>query len=46
MVGRRNKDKKCVECGKKISGFKDYCPPCHAKILEKIRNKKRGKGKV
>lgn len=41
MVGRRSKEKKCVECGKKISGFKDYCAPCHERILEKIKNSRR-----
>jgi uncharacterized OB-fold protein len=41
MVGRRTKEKKCVECGKKISGFKDYCAPCHESILEKIKISRR-----
>lgn len=41
MVGRRSKEKKCVECGKKISGFKDYCAPCHESILEKIKTSRR-----
>ncbi len=41
MVGRRAKEKKCVECGKKISGFKDYCAPCHEGMLEKIKTLRR-----
>lgn len=43
MAGRRVKYKKCVECGKKISGFKDYCAPCHEGLLEKIKNSRRGR---
>lgn len=45
MVGRRKEEKNCVECGKRISGFKDYCTSCHAKILEKIKNSKKGRKK-
>jgi len=43
MVGRRGKVKKCVECGKTISGFKDYCTPCHERILEKIKISRKGR---
>ena len=37
MVGRKGKEKKCVECGKIITGFKDYCAPCHEEILLRIK---------
>jgi predicted amidophosphoribosyltransferase len=43
MAGRRKSIKLCVECGEKITGMKDYCTPCHAKILEKIRKGRRKK---
>lgn len=41
MVGRRKEVKRCVVCGKKINGSKDYCRECHAKILERMRNIRR-----
>ncbi len=41
MVGRRKETKNCVECGKAIGGYKDYCAPCHERILEKIKNLKK-----
>jgi len=41
MVGRKKEVKKCVVCGKKINGTKDYCAECHAKILEKMRSLRR-----
>jgi len=41
MAGRRKKEKRCVECGKRITGFKDYCTPCHKKIVERMRKPKR-----
>ncbi len=44
MVGRRRETKNCVECGKAITGYKDYCTPCHEMILEKIKNSKKIKG--
>ncbi len=43
MAGRRKETKNCVECGKAIGGYKDYCAPCHEKILEKIRSSKKTK---
>ena len=43
MAGRRKTLKHCVECGKKITGMKDYCGPCHVKILEKIKKAKKSK---
>ncbi|GBE18277.1 hypothetical protein BMS3Abin16_00872 [archaeon BMS3Abin16] len=46
MAGRRKTIKHCVECGEKITGIKDYCAPCHAKILEKIKEVKRKKYKT
>jgi len=42
MAGRRKEIKSCVVCGKKITGFKDYCAICHRKILEDMNSKKRG----
>jgi predicted nucleic acid-binding Zn ribbon protein len=36
-AGRKKSIKYCVECGLKITGGKDYCSPCHIKILEKIK---------
>jgi hypothetical protein len=41
MVGRRRTTKQCVECSEKITGTKDYCALCHAKILEKLKNRRR-----
>jgi hypothetical protein len=43
MAGRRKTIKQCVECGEKITGVKDYCAPCHAKILEKLKKGRRKK---
>jgi predicted amidophosphoribosyltransferase len=43
MVGKRRVEKKCVECGKKISGFKDYCTACHEKLLQKIRKSRKNR---
>jgi hypothetical protein len=40
--GKRKTIKHCVECGVEIKGAKDYCEPCHTRILERLR-KKRGK---
>ena len=41
MVGRRKETKNCVECGKAIGGYKDYCAPCHEMVLERIKNLKK-----
>jgi predicted nucleic acid-binding Zn ribbon protein len=43
MAGFKKTIKYCGECGKKIKGKKDFCTSCHAKILEKIKERKKSK---
>jgi len=41
MVRRKKEEKRCVVCGKRITGSKDYCPECHEKILQKMKNSRK-----
>ncbi len=41
--GKQNIIKQCFECGAEIKGAKDYCEPCHTKILEKLKKRRRKK---
>jgi predicted nucleic acid-binding Zn ribbon protein len=43
MAGWREPKKQCFKCGEEIRGAKDYCEPCHEKVLKKLKKRRRRK---